>query len=151
MTNSSAYTALRQYSSVGVGSAVESASPHRLIQMLLEGALAKIAAALGHMQRGEAADKGRNISLAISIIGGLQASLDMEKGGDFAINLDALYEYMTVRLLDANVQNEASILTEIHGLLSHIKQGWDAISPEAPAGEPEVEAVPRRVEVAAGA
>ena len=81
--------AMDQYSQNAVQARIESASPHRLIQMLLEGALGKIAAAKGYMERGEIQPKGAQIGSAISIMEGLKTSLDMEKGGEIAQNLAA--------------------------------------------------------------
>lgn len=119
--------ALNQYRKVGVHAAIADASPHRLIQMLMEGALDKIQVAKGHMERGEVAAKGKHISWAISIIDGLRTSLDMKAGGKLAENLDDLYDYMSRRLLDANLHNDPAALDEVTHLLLEIKQGWDAI------------------------
>ena len=91
------------YSNVSAHSGVEAASPHRLVAMLMDGALGKIAAARGYMERGEIATKGEMLSLAISIIEGLRGSLDTKAGGELANNLEALYEYMANRLLEANL------------------------------------------------
>lgn len=116
-----------QYKQVGAQTGVESATPHRLIQMLLEGALEKINLAKGYMQRGDVALKGTHISWAISIIDGLRMSLDKEAGGEIAANLDALYDYMGRRLVEANLNNDPAVLVEISGLLLEIKSAWDAI------------------------
>jgi flagellar protein FliS len=118
---------LKQYGKVAVGSEVEFASPHRLVQMLMEGALEKVAAAKGYMARGEIAAKGEHISWAISIIGGLQGSLDLEAGGEIARNLDDLYDYMTRRLAEANIENDVAILDEVMSLLLEIKNAWDSM------------------------
>ncbi len=130
MNNSSALASLKRYGKVSVQTEVESASPHRLIQMLMEGALSRITAAKAHLVRGEIAEKGERIGLAISIIEGLRASLDHEAGGEIAANLDRLYQYMGTRLLEANASNDAEILDEVGSLLLRIKEGWDGI-PEA--------------------
>ncbi|VAX10599.1 Flagellar biosynthesis protein FliS [hydrothermal vent metagenome] len=121
------HSAVQQYNKVGVSSGVESASPHRLIQMLMVGALEKINTAKGHMKRGEVSPKGGNISWAISIIDGLRASLDLDTGGEIAQNLDDLYDYMTRRLARANVENDADILDEVASLLRSIKSSWDEV------------------------
>ncbi len=133
--NIKAMQALRRYHSVDVQAGAESASPHRLIQMLMEGVMEKIAAAKGHMARGEIEGKGRQIGWAISIVDGLRASLDAEHGGEVAGNLDALYDYAMRRLLEANVNNDAAALDEVAKLIGTLKQGWDGIS-EDPAGRP---------------
>src|SRR3989337_2999174 len=109
--------ALKEYSQVGVHSGVVSAAPHRLIQMLMEGALEKIAAAKGAIARGDIPVKGAQITWAISIIDGLRMSLDMDAGGEIAENLDRLYDYMTRRLLEANLKTEPAYLDEVAKLL----------------------------------
>ena len=123
--------ALNAYAQVSVNGTVASASPHKLITMLFEGALLSIAAARGHMQRKEIAAKGMAISKAIAIIDeGLRISLDMKAGGDLAEKLDALYEYMSHRLLVANMKNETAPLDEIAGLLNELKDAWIQIDPK---------------------
>ena len=120
-------SALQQYRKVGAQTGVEAATPHRLIQMLLEGALEKINLAKGYMQRNEVSLKGSHISWAISIIDGLRMSLDKEGGGEIAENLDSLYDYMGRRLLEANLNNDVAMLDEVSGLLLEIKSAWDAV------------------------
>jgi len=127
MTHHRGRTALASYNKINIQSGVEAASPYRLIQMLLEGALARISTAVGQIKRREIADKGRNIGLAISIIDGLRASLDREQGEDLVVNLERLYDYMSRRLLEANLHDDIAKLEEVHGLLREIKAGWDGI------------------------
>ena len=127
MSSARAQGALKEYGKVGVQSGAAFASPHRLIQMLLEGALEKISSAKGFMERKDIEKKGNYISWAISIIEGLRISLDFEKGGEIAENLNGLYEYMKVRLVEANLHNSQEMLDEVATLLNTIKAGWDAI------------------------
>lgn len=122
-----AVLAMKQYQQVGVHGGIMDATPHRLIQMLMEGALEKIALAKGNMINKNIAAKGENISKAIGIIAGLQASLNMEAGGALAENLSSLYEYMSHRLVMANLRNDESILDEVTSLIVEIKIGWDGI------------------------
>ncbi len=122
-----------QYRTVGSQSGVENASPHRLIQMLIDGAIERINSARGYMERGDVASKGENISSAISIIGGLQASLDKKTGGAVAQNLDSLYEYMGQNLMLANQTNDLKKLDQITQLMHQIKAGWDGIEKDAAA------------------
>ena len=118
---------LSQYKGIGVSAAVEGASPHRLIQMLMAGAVERIATAKGLIQHNETGKKAEQISWAISIIGGLQGALDIEAGGEIAQNLDDLYDYMARRLVEANLNNDVEILDEVMGLLLDIKSAWDVI------------------------
>ena len=125
-----------QYNRNAVRTGVDSASPHRLIQMLLEGALDKIAVAKGYMERGDIQPKGAQIGAAISILEGLKASLDKEKGGEIAQNLEDLYIYMERRLFEAHVGNDPGLLDEVSDLLKQIKEAWDAIADQAAGQAP---------------
>lgn len=116
-----------QYGRIAAESEAGFASPHRLVQMLMEGALDKVATAKGLMARRDYAGKSQHISWASSIINGLRTSLDVQAGGEIAANLNDLYAYMNRRLIDANVSNDTAILDEVSGLLSEIKSAWDAM------------------------
>ncbi len=127
MTKSGINSALNKYQAVGVSSGIEGASAHRLVQMLMEGALDKMAIAKGQMERKDFEGKSKYISWAISIINGLRDSLDAKAGGDIANNLDNLYDYMTRRLLEANRKNDIAIIEEVTSLLLEIKSAWDVM------------------------
>lgn len=121
---------IKQYQSVSTETSIMDADPHKLIQLLFEGALARISTAKGHMERKEYDRKSKMINSAIDIIGGLQDSLNME-AGDLAMNLERLYDYMIRRLFEANARNDQAILDEVSGLLNQIKSSWDAIREQA--------------------
>lgn len=121
-------TAIRAYAHVGIETGVSTADSHKLILMLFQGALLAIASAKNQMLRKETAKKGKSISHAIAIIeSGLQASLDKNVGGELTQNLSALYDYMTARLITANLKNDADILDEVTRLLSELKIAWENI------------------------
>lgn len=120
------------YARVGVETGVIAASPHKLIVMLFDGAIVSIANALAHLESGDIAAKGQSISKTIAIIeNGLRASLDKKAGGEIADSLDKLYEYMTSRLVLANLENRPELLHEVENLLRDLKQSWEAIAPAA--------------------
>lgn len=120
--------ALAQYQQVNTNSGIEGASPHRLIQMLMEGVLQRLAEAKGAMQRKAIADKGTAIGKAITIVSGLRSSLNADVGGEIAMNLDELYGYMERRLLEANIADDIALIDEVTGLMRTIKSGWDGIA-----------------------
>lgn len=122
-----AMAALRQYQTVNTQAQVVDASPHRLIQMLMEGGLSRLAQAKGAMLHGQSAQKGELIGKTIGIIGGLRDGLDLNQGGEIAANLDRLYDYMVSRLVEANISNEPALLDEVADLLRNVKSAWDAI------------------------
>ena len=130
MTYGKKRSGVAQYGKVAAESEVAYASPHRLVQMLMEGALEKVATAKGCIERDDLEGKSQQITWAMSIINGLRTSLDMEAGGAIAVNLDDLYAYMTRRLIDATAQNDAEALTEVIDLLLEIKGAWDAMPDE---------------------
>ncbi len=119
--------AMKQYQTVNVHAQVGEASPHRLIQMLLEGGLQRLAQAKGAMQYGNIPLKGELLGKAVSIIVGLRDGLDLQKGGELSANLDNLYAYMIQRLSQANLKNDPAMIDEVAGLLREIKEGWDSI------------------------
>lgn len=119
--------AVDAYNKINIASSVEAADPHRLIQMLMQGALEKIAIAKGYLERKDMANKGVHISWAISIIEGLRTSLNMEQGGEIAQNLEDMYDYMIRRLLRANLENDINLLDEVSSLLQTVKSAWDGL------------------------
>lgn len=129
------------YARTSVQCGVNSASPHRLVQMLMEGAIDRIATARGCVERRQVAAKGQQISMAISIINGLRASLDIEAGQEIARNLDDLYAYMERRLLEANLHNDLAALDEVLQLIKQIKDAWDTIAEQVDVTAPVSSAV----------
>jgi len=127
MMQSGEAAALREYQQIKTSSDVEDASPHRLIQLMMERALAKMALAKGHMENGNVSEKGSLIGDAINLISALQQCLNYKADEKLAGNFDALYDYMLRRLLQANLADDPQILTEVSGLLGEIKEAWDVI------------------------
>lgn len=120
--------ALNAYSKVGVETGITSASPHKLVTMLFDGAILAVFRGKSFMQQGNVAAKGESISKAIAIIEeGLKISLDEETGGELAKNLKSLYEYMSNRLLMANLKNDVEGLDEVARLLGELKLAWEQI------------------------
>jgi flagellar protein FliS len=121
------------YAKVGLETSVISASPHKLIVLLYDGALVAVKNAANHMAAGNIAGKGEAIGKALDIINnGLRASLDKKGGGEIAANLDALYVYMAQRLLTASLQNKTAMLDEVQALLVDLRDAWTQIG-EKPA------------------
>jgi len=127
-----------QYRAVRSHGLVADASPTRLVQIMFEQILAHLAAARGSMQRinnnrpvNDVVAKGNAIAKAIALIGQLNGTLDMERGGQVALNLRSLYEYMMQRLTLANASNDAAIASEVAGLVEKIKSAWDQIVTQA--------------------
>jgi flagellar protein FliS len=136
------------YANVGLETGVLSASPHKLVVMLFEGAMLQVTLAKQHMNAGQIAKKGKAISRAIAFIEtGLRASLNKNVGGELALNLDALYAYMSKQLVVANTKNNLEALEEVYRLLSELKGAWEAIGTDGtmqipPISPPQIDADP---------
>lgn len=136
--NYSNRSALGSYRANGATMAAEHADPHKLIDMLMERALSRLASARGHMQREDSHGRGEHISGAMAIITGLQSFLDHGQGGALAGNLDALYDYMGRQLVQANMSNNIEPLEEVIGLLKDIRGAWQGIAQQKNGvGRPE--------------
>jgi flagellar secretion chaperone FliS len=120
-------SALSRYQQINTHTGVTDADPHRLIQLLLDGAIDRVAQAKGALAGGDIPGMGESLGKAVGIIAGLQGCLDRDKGGEIAANLDRLYDYMTLRLMDVHTEKQSAPLDEVGGLLGTIKSGWDGI------------------------
>ena len=123
-----------QYRAVRSHGLVADASPTRLVQIMFEGVLAHLATARGSMERikddrplNDVIAKGNAMGKAVALIGQLNGTLDMQRGGQIAENLRALYEYMLNRLTLANATNDVRVVAEVAGLVAEVKSGWDQI------------------------
>ena len=120
------------YAKVDLETGVIAASPHKLVVMLFEGAIAAASSALVHMKAGKFEEKGRAITKAVLIVDeGMRGSLDKKAGGEIAANLDALYGYIIQCLMRANLRNDQALLDEALVLLTDLKTAWDAIGDSA--------------------
>ncbi|MCH9670896.1 MAG: flagellar export chaperone FliS [Gammaproteobacteria bacterium] len=126
--------AVAWYHSVDVEGDVFAASPHRLIQLLMEGVISKLSVAINSMASSPRSTEdtqriGECVSGAMDIIGELQANLNIEAAVELTADLDSLYTYMTMRLVEAHGQHDAGGLVEVRELMRELKLGWDAIDP----------------------
>lgn len=116
------------YRQVGVASAVDAASPHRLVTLLYDGLLESLAEARGAIAVRDVEAKGRAIGRAVRILEeGLRGGLNPEGGGDLARNLDDLYRYVSQCLTVANLRSDPAALAECYGLIEPLRDAWVAI------------------------
>lgn len=117
------------YREVGAATALDGASPHKLVSLLYSALASQIARARGALARRDFADKGIAIAHAVRIVEeGLSAPLDMHAGGAIAINLRDLYDYMARQLTLGNLRNDDAALSECARLLETLREGWDGIA-----------------------
>lgn len=118
---------IKAYKSVGVKDDLAVADPHRVIQLLMQGALENMAKAKGCITRNDYAGKAQAISKSMAIISALQSSLDMKVGGEISTNLYDLYEFMNNQLLIASREKDGEKIQVVMDLLLTIKSAWDQI------------------------
>ena len=119
------------YRGVNASTAIEGASPHKLVSMLYQAVAGDIAAARGAVARKDIAEKGRAIGHAVRIVEeGLIAPLDLDAGGAIAINLRDLYDYIVRRLTIGNLNSDDAALADCASLVQTLRDSWDAIAPQ---------------------
>lgn len=121
------YAGYKCYQDVSVKSEALTASPHRLIQMLMEGCLQRIGLAKVHIQNANVAEKIKNITKAIDIVIALRCNLADKENNPVSQQLDALYDFIERHLVIANLKNSTEMLDEAFNVLATVKSGWDAI------------------------
>jgi len=121
---------LSAYQSVAAHGGVAAADPHKLVMMLLDGALTRIAQARACGERGDKAEKGQHLQRALAIVGELRASLDLSQGS-LARNLDDLYDYVSRQLMLGQVTTDARALAGAASILVEIRGAWAALPVEA--------------------
>ena len=124
-----ANVAIKSYGQVQVTAGVQDASSQRLIAMLYEGLLTRIAQAKGALNQKDLKTKGDKITEAMNIVMGLREFLDKDKGGELASNLDLLYDYIYRTLLQAHIKNDAEKLNECRDLILKVSSAWSEIKP----------------------
>jgi flagellar secretion chaperone FliS len=124
------------YARVGVETSVNAASAHKLIELLFNGFMDAIVLARGAMRAKQIETKGKAIGRAGRIVEeGLKAGLNLEAGGRLAADLDSLYAYVGLRLLQANLRNDEAALDECVRLIAPLRDAWIAIGPQVEAGK----------------
>ena len=108
-------------------SGVEVAKPEQLVATLFDKLMETLARARHFMDVKDFANKADRINLAMDILQVLEQSLDHEKGGELAGNLQALYQYCVRRLTEANASNDLAAIDEVSGLMGEIQEGWQSI------------------------
>jgi flagellar secretion chaperone FliS len=129
MTTPSQYA--NQYRKMAVSTQVDEANPHKLIELMLDGAIQRLRLAESSVSNGDYARKAKAASEAGAIIDALSACLDLDKGGDIAGGLAALYDYASRRLAESNVGNDAKGFAEVAALMGDVAGAWKQIRPAA--------------------
>ncbi|MGL5335232.1 MAG: flagellar export chaperone FliS [Enterovibrio sp.] len=130
---------LQAYKKVSIDSQLTEASPHKVIQMLMAGAIERLIQAKIAIEQNNIPLKGEKIGKALDIVVNLRACLSMEDGGEIAQNLDALYDYIIRQVSLANLENNTLLLDEAVVILREIKTAWEQIPEKYRNSVPQTE------------
>jgi len=119
---------IQAYRKDSIKSDLASADPHRVIQLLMQGALEKLALGKGCIERCDWEGKAAALTRASEIINALRDALDRDVNPELVDNLESLYEYMIVRITEASIAKDTAIIDQVMGLILQIKGAWDQIS-----------------------
>lgn len=115
------------YHAVNLDAQTSRASPVELVLLLTDGLLDELARARAHIVARRYEQKAQSIDKCVQIINGLASSLDFDQGGQVVANLARLYEFCATRLQGAGVKLDPSMVDEVVGVLSTIRQGWQGV------------------------
>lgn len=130
--------AIRSYGSVHAASSLAGARGAQLTQMLFDGLVDALVALRGHIVHQSIPAKAAQVAKAQRIVTGLQSTLDFDRGGDIARNLDELYSYVSRRLVHVHAYNDLEVLDELTGLARDIRDAWRTLSPGSSTTGPVV-------------
>jgi flagellar protein FliS len=120
-------SSLQSYRKVSLDSEISVASPHRIIQLMFAGGLERLAQSRYAIENRDMNNKGLFIGKAIGIVNGLNNSLSMDEGGEIAGNLSQLYDFIIMKVTEANLKNDTQAIDDAVAVLRTLKEGWDAI------------------------
>lgn len=120
---------LKAYKATSIAADLAVADPHRVIQLMMQGFLERLAQAKGAIERQDMEAKSLAVSKAQGLLHGLQDALDMSQGA-ISEDLHGLYAYMDERIWDASLTRDVAPLEEVMNLMVTIKSAWDQL-PEA--------------------
>ncbi|HSW39682.1 MAG TPA: flagellar export chaperone FliS [Acidobacteriota bacterium] len=122
--------------------AITTANPVQLVVILYDAAICSLQEARRRIEHKDIEGRARAINKSISLISEMQSSLNHKDGGEIAVSLDRLYDYMKRTLFQANVQQNARLLAEVEALLENLVGAWRAIL--SPSGENQLPAKHQR-------
>lgn len=130
--------AIQSYGSVHASSSLAGAQGLQLTQMLFDGLVDALVALRGHLMHRSIAAKSAQIAKAHRIVMGLQSTLDFERGGDVARNLNDLYLYVVRRLVHVHAHNDIETLEEITGMMRDIRDAWRSLPSQDSRSRPSL-------------
>ena len=118
-----------KYKLVDLQTRIDAASPHELINLLIQGARTHISGAIGCLDAGETKTSGEHISKVLNIINELRRCLNIQQGGEVAINLRNFYNQIENLIVQENIHQDSNLLVRTNELLAQLQNVWISIKP----------------------
>ncbi len=115
------------YQTANLEGQTASASPVRLVVVLMDGLLDEMARARAHIEAKRYEEKGHSLNKCIGMLHGLTSALDFDAGGDVVVNMARLYEYCTWRLNEAGLTLDPAIIDEVSELIRTLRAAWEGV------------------------
>lgn len=112
---------------------VQTASPLQLVCMLYDGAIKFANFALAGIKEKNIEKKTINIIKVEKIVNELRNTLNFDKGGEVAKNLEKLYNFMYNYLIEANRDDDSSKLEHVINMLLSLRESWQTLSKNSSA------------------
>ncbi|KFZ38189.1 flagellar biosynthesis protein FliS [Shewanella mangrovi] len=120
-------TGYSAYKNTAVEGRAAGADVHQLVLMLFDGFLEELERAIGHINGRRFDRKAHSVEKMLRILGGLEASLDLDKGGELANNMARLYDHCGQMVLQASLRNQVEPLDNVRQVMTNLQQGWKGI------------------------
>jgi flagellar secretion chaperone FliS len=117
----------QRYKSVDIGSRIEGATPHQLVQIMYEELLKALDAMAFATSRGDYVQRGERQSKALAILTGLETSLDFDKGGQIAVDLVAIYRETRRLAIAGGREGDARHVVQAREMIQEIATAWEEI------------------------
>lgn len=119
------------YKNTSVEGKAAGADIHKLVLMLFDGFLDELARVEGHIHAKRYDKKAAGIERMLKILGGLDASLDQQNGGEIAVNMQKLYQHCGQALLNASLKNDLAPLETVRVIMTNLQEGWQGMARNA--------------------
>ena len=117
----------KQYATTYVETSISEATPHKLIEMLYDGALKNLNLGKYFIEHKNHEKKSEHLNKALSILNASRDGLDMERGKEVSGNLFDLYDYCYRKTFEASTKSDAEAVDEVITLIKDVADAWKAM------------------------
>lgn len=113
---------------------VMTASPAKLVSMLYDKVALSLKECISAIEKGDIEGRWRANARAMEILSHMWSTLDVEKGGELAQNLESLFSFMLARLPEVDLRNDPDPAREVIELLEPLRVSWRELAKRESTG-----------------